>query len=126
MALLDALFGRRATLDVGYPRQTGKSNGVTIDASDWPDISRTDVFMSAVERRRRQDRAFMRAGLYNHMSIRHRKITVLTPLQKTAYAYWRDTTDLEFPGAKPIEIEILRELRRLNAKIPNNFTTNDL
>lgn len=112
MALLDALFGRRATLDVGYPRNLGKSNGVTIDASDWPGFPLQNPFMSAVERQRRRDMLFLQIGACPPRV----EFTFLTPLQKTAYAYWRDTTDLEFPGATKIQIEILRELRRVNTR----------
>lgn len=81
--------------------------------SHLPPWEQRDMFMSAVERQRCQDMLFLMAGACFPTA----KFTFLTPLQKTAYAYWRDTTDLQFPGATPIQIEILRELRRLNAGI---------
>ena len=72
-----------------------------------------DKFMSAVERQRREDMEIARfTG--NYFKLPPDPVP-LTPLQKTAIAYWRDVTDLQYPGAKPIQIEILRGLRRLNA-----------
>ncbi len=68
-----------------------------------------DMFMSAVERQKLLDLELFQIGCYPIQLPKK----FLTPLQKTAIAYWRDTTDLEFPGAKPIEVEILRMLRRL-------------